>query len=72
MVALVRRMLLAEVIDSVAPLGAALVRKTASLMVADIGPEVLIAPPWPEVTRNCWLDHMAMPRGQQTLRWSSA
>ena len=52
MVVLVMRTLLAAVIDSVAPLGAALVRKTVSLMVVDMGPAVLIAPPWPEVTRN--------------------
>ena len=65
MVVFVMRTLSAAVTDSVAPLGAALVRKTASLMVVDMGPAVLIAPPLPEVTRNSWLDHMAMPRGQQ-------
>ena len=65
MVVLLTRTLSAAVIDSVAPLGAAFVRKTASLMVVDMGPEVLIAPPLPEATRNSWLDHMAMPRGQQ-------
>ena len=41
----VMRMLFAAVIDSVAPLGAALVRKMASLMDIAMGPEVLIAPP---------------------------
>ena len=71
MVVLVMRTLLAAVIDSVDPLGAALVRKTASLMDIAMGPEVLIAPPLPEVTRNSWLDHMAMPRGQQKSTWSS-
>ena len=69
MVVLVMRTLLAAVRDNAAPLGASLVRKAVSLMDIAMGPEVLIAPPWPEVTRNSWLDHMAMPRGQQTASW---
>ena len=65
MVVLVVRTLLAATTDSDAPFGAALVVKAVSLMDTAIGPEVLTAPPLPEVTRNSWLDHMAMPRGQQ-------
>ena len=67
MVVLVMRTLLAAVIDSVAPLGASLLRKMESVILAEMGPEVLTAPPLPEVTRNSWLDHMAMSRGQHAV-----
>ena len=64
MVVLVMRTLVAAAIDSAAPFGASLVRKAVSLMAIVIGPELLIAPPWPELTWNSRLDHMAIPRGQ--------
>ncbi len=64
MVVLVMWTLVAAAIESVAPLGASLVRKAVSLMAITMGPELLIAPPWPEVAWNSRLDHMAIPRGQ--------
>ena len=62
-VELVMRRRLAAATDSDDPLGASLVWKMLSLMVADMGPVVLIAPPSPDVTWNSRLDHMAMPHG---------
>ena len=63
MVVLVMRTLAAAAIESAAPVGASLVRKVVSVMVIAMGPELLTAPPWPELTWNRWLDHMEMPRG---------
>ena len=65
MVVLVMRTLVAAAIASAAPFGASLVRKALSLMTIAMGPELLIAPPCPELTRNSRLDHMAIPRGQK-------
>ena len=46
------RTLVAAAIESAAPFGASLARKAVSLMSIAMGPEVLIAPPAPELTRN--------------------
>ena len=52
MVVFVMRRVVAAATDNDAPLGASLARKVVSLMMTVSGPEVLAAPPLPEVTRN--------------------
>ena len=66
-VVLVTRTLAAAVIESDAPFGASLERKSVSRMETATGPETATAPPWPELTWISWLVHDAHPNGQHAL-----